>query len=121
MNRLTFIWRVLVALLRPWPLGPANLTPWLREDALALAAFFEGALGRKLIWQIRAVEQAQNVQAVQKGTPWQCGFAAGWRCHAAWLIHGMAQCALGRPEDLIGAANGLEPEGVVQLAQRLTP
>jgi hypothetical protein len=70
------------------PLCPPAAPQWTEGDSRSLAAFQASATGRKLIRMTRFEEQSINASAVSRkgATEYNCGYAAGFRAHAAWHI-----------------------------------
>lgn len=61
----------------------ATAVAWTPDDAAALTHFLASAAGQKLARRIHDTCNAINAGSTQKGTPWACGFACGYRALAA--------------------------------------
>lgn len=86
MMRLLQWFRALRIFAGHMPLCRQEQPQWSDHDSRTLSAWLHSPTGVKLIELIRYFEQTQNASAVQKGTRIACGFACGWRAHAAWII-----------------------------------
>lgn len=61
-------------------------TDWTKSDEVALEQFLTSATGCKLQRLLVGNAQQSDAQAVQRATPWACGFACGVRALAAQMM-----------------------------------
>lgn len=116
MTRVRAWFKAVALFSRHAPPLPRHAPEWTDEDAQQLSGFLGSATGRKLDALILIQQANQNASAVQRGQPWACGFATGWRACVAWLI-GLS--ADSRPQQ--GTGETVRDEGAADLLERLAP
>ena len=97
---------------------PESNEDWTKNDAASLRAFFLTPVGKKLLKCMSLAEASTMISAVNRGTPKDSGFAAGWRAHAVWLTQ-CAHAAQDTPEYVSSSEQG--QEGEAALRERLSP
>lgn len=64
---------------------PAIQPEWSKADTIALASFMRSGTGRRLDATMRSQIAAANELAAMRATPFQCGWACGYKGLYVWF------------------------------------